>query len=91
MVAVGDRSKTQIAKDLGIRVNKLRYWSLEFTKLTGTNTTRKSAIEKSAALQHSEKDIQNTITTGKRHEQVDSKRIRNTVSVSSVSKKVTKK
>ena len=30
LAAVGDRPKTQIARELGIRVNKLRYWRLEF-------------------------------------------------------------
>ncbi len=91
MVAAGDRSKTQIAKDLGIRVNKLRYWSLEFTKLTGTNTARISAVEKAAALQRSEKDMPNAKTRRKRHEQVVSKLGRTNVSVSSASKKVTRK
>lgn len=91
MIAAGDCSKTQIAKDLGIRVNKLRYWSLEFTKLTGTNTARISAIEKVTALQRSEKDMPITKSTGKRHGQVDSKTVRTNISVSSTSKKVTRK
>ena len=30
LAAVGDRPKTHIARELGIRVNKLRYWRLEF-------------------------------------------------------------
>lgn len=30
LAAVGDRPKTQIARELGIRVNKLRYWRFEF-------------------------------------------------------------
>lgn len=30
LAAIGDRPKTQIARELGIRVNKLRYWRLEF-------------------------------------------------------------
>jgi transposase len=30
LAAIGDRPKAQIARDLGIRVNQLRKWRLEF-------------------------------------------------------------
>ena len=87
MVAAGDRSKTQIANELGIRVNKLRYWSLEFKKSNNTDAETMLAVEDIAKRKQSENVASKAKVPEKRRSQIDSKKSRNTVSVSSAAKK----
>jgi len=87
MVAVGNRSKTQIANELGIRVNKLRYWSLEFKKSNNTDAKTMLAVGKVAKQQQNENVAPKAKAPEKRRSQIDSKKGRNTVSVSSAARK----
>ena len=41
LAAVGDRPKAQIARELGIRVNQLRKWRLDFEEEERTGTPKR--------------------------------------------------
>ena len=44
LVAIGERPKAQIARELGIRVNQLRKWRLEFEQEDRTGAPKLSAL-----------------------------------------------
>jgi transposase-like protein len=85
MVAAGDRSKTQIANDLGIRANKLRYWSLEFKQANSADATTTVAVEVIATLQQGKKAVSKLKAAKKRPPQIGPKKSRNTGSAPAAS------
>ncbi len=44
LAAVGERSKAQIARELGIRVNQLRQWRLDFEQEERTGTPKQAPV-----------------------------------------------
>lgn len=44
MAAIGERPKAQIARELGIRVNQLRKWRLEFEQEERTGSPKVAAL-----------------------------------------------
>ena len=44
LAAMGERPKAQIARELGIRVNQLRKWRLEFEKEERTGAPKREAV-----------------------------------------------
>ncbi len=45
LVALGDKPKAQIARELGIRVNQLRSWRLDFEQEERTGAPRRELIQ----------------------------------------------
>lgn len=44
LAAVGDRAKAQIARELGIRVNQLRKWRLEFEEEERSGAPKRAPV-----------------------------------------------
>lgn len=43
LAAVGDKTKAKVARELGVRVNQLRQWRLDFEKRSATAYPSKSS------------------------------------------------
>lgn len=57
LVAIGDRPKTHVARELGIRVNKLRYWRLEFKEEEKIGLPKGTHLEKDVSKDQPEERI----------------------------------